>query len=76
MSDDIEICKCTCHGAFGPRTIHNFPCCKTCDYCKKNIRYHYYDEHLDICKKKFEDMDTQFINLDDLILDDDNKTSP
>jgi len=63
---DIEICRCNCHNNFGPRTSHNFPCCNCCEYCHKNIHPHYYDEHIGVCKKKFEDTDTDKIDLKNL----------
>ena len=67
---DLEVCDCRCHNSIGPSTTHNFPCCKPCEYCNKNVRYKYYDDHVSTCpsKKELEEQDTEVIDLGDLEL--------
>lgn len=37
--DQLELCKCECHTK--PGIKHVIPCCITCEYCGKHIRYYY-----------------------------------
>lgn len=37
--EQLELCKCECHTK--PGIKHVIPCCITCEYCGKHIRYYY-----------------------------------
>lgn len=43
----FEECDCDCHRI--PGMMHCMPCCGTCPYCQKNIKFLYYDEHVTKC---------------------------
>jgi hypothetical protein len=58
MFQDMNDHECDCYCHKDENYKHISPCCHTCPYCKRNIRF-FYEDHIETC----------LMNKVDLILD-------
>jgi len=52
---DFDECDCMCHVQEG--VMHIMACCHQCPICHKNIKPFVFDDHVQRCEKRKDDLD-------------------
>lgn len=53
----FDECNCECH--HNRSMMHCVPCCYECQYCGKNIVRLNFDEHVELCKKEVDKLNSE-----------------
>lgn len=51
---NFDVCDCDCHRLPSGMMQHCMPCCNTCPYCGKNIKWFRFDDHTKKCSQRRE----------------------